>query len=278
MEFIKTNDGLWVPVIGFGTYQLKGSEGVNAIISAYNQGYRWFDSAYNYENEGTLGRAIKMSGVAREKWLITSKLPGRYHDRENALKAIQESLYRSGLDYLDFYLIHWPNPLEGKYVEAWETLIEARKMGLIRSIGVSNFNPEHLKTIVEATGVVPSINQIELHPNFNQQAMREVNQSYGIVTQAWSPIGRNLVETFKETVQLQRLSQKYGKSAIQIILKWHLQLGVVPLPKSSNPTRQFENIDLFDFSLTDEEMGIINALTKEDGRLKNQDPSVYQEF
>ena len=167
------NDGLKVPAIGLGTYKLKGASGVQSILSAIDHGYRLLDSAYNYENEGTVGEAVRRSSVPREKLLIASKLPGRYHDYDLAIEAIQESLYRANLDYYDLYLIHWPNPKQGKFVEAWQALIDAKKWGLVRSIGVSNFLPEHIERLVEETGVKPSINQIELHPFFNQKEQRK---------------------------------------------------------------------------------------------------------
>ncbi len=278
MEYLLTRDGIAVPKIGFGTYKIKGALGVNALLSAYEVGYRWFDTAYNYENEGTVGKAIKQSGMSRESWLITSKLPGRYQTHDLALEAIQESLYRAGLDYYDFYLIHWPNPLEDHYVEAWQTLIQARQWGLIRSIGVCNFNEEHLQRLIRETGVTPSLNQIELHPQFNQKEMIRVNASLGILTQAWSPIGRSLVQDFQQVPELDELAKKYHKSVIQIILRWHLQNGVIPIPKSQNKQRQIENIEVFDFELSSHDCALIDALNRANGRLKDQDPAAYQEF
>ena len=166
---IRLNDGLTLPVIGFGTAAVIGNEGANAVDQAIHAGYRLIDTAYNYENEGTVGEAVRRSSVPRQELRITSKLPGRYHEYEKAVPAIQESLYRAGLDYYDLYLIHWPNPKQGHYVEAWQALIEAKKWGLVRSIGVCNFLPEHLEHLEKETGVKPSINQIELHPYFNQE-------------------------------------------------------------------------------------------------------------
>src|SRR5690625_5980473 len=167
------NDGLEVPTLGFGTYALNGNEGVQAIQSAIDVGYRLIDTAYNYENEGTVGEAVRRSTVTREELRNTSKLPGRYHEYEKAVPTIQESLYRANLDYYDLYLIHWTNPIQDHYVEAWESLIEAQKWGLVRSIGVCNFLPEHMERLEKETCVKPSINQIELHLFFNQEAQRK---------------------------------------------------------------------------------------------------------
>lgn len=160
-------DGLILPEIGFGTYTLTGAAGVNAIVSALDLGYRLLDTAVNYENEGTVGEAIRRSSVAREKICISSKLPGRHHHYKEAIATIQESLYRTGLDYFDLYLIHWPNPQQDLYVEAWQALIDAQKFGLVRSIGVSNFLPEHIERLEQETNVLPTVNQVELHPYFN---------------------------------------------------------------------------------------------------------------
>lgn len=166
MEFYQLNDGYQLPKVGFGTYKLNGAEGVQHIESALSVGYRLIDSAFNYENEGAVGRAIKNSSVPRDQVTITSKLPGSHHRYQEALETIQESVLRMGVDYLDLYLIHWPNPKEDLYVEAWQALIDAKRWGWIRSIGVSNFLPEHLERLEKETGVLPVVNQVELHPFF----------------------------------------------------------------------------------------------------------------
>ena len=184
------NDGTTVPAVGFGTYPLAGAGGVQAIRSALDQGYRLLDSAFNYENEGAVGEAVRTSGIPREDLRVVSKLPGRHHAHAEAMDTIQESVYRAGLDYYDLYLIHWPNPRIGKYAEAWKALVDAQARGLVRSIGVCNFLPGHLERIIQATGVTPSVNQIELHPYFPQQEQRAFNAAAGILTQSWSPLGR----------------------------------------------------------------------------------------
>ncbi|WP_405158274.1 aldo/keto reductase [Paenibacillus sp. FSL H8-0283] len=274
------NDGLKVPAIGFGTYSLKGEEGVKSIASAMDAGYRLIDTAYNYENEATVGRAIKQSSIAREELLISSKLPGRYHAHDKALVAIQESLYRADLDYYDLYLIHWPNPKKDMYVEAWQALIEAKKRGYIRSIGVSNFLPEHNERLIKETGIAPSLNQIELHPFFDQADQREQDTKHGIVNESWSPIGRgnDAVQDILKDENILRIAETHGKTPTQIILRWHVQLGCIPIPKAGSLQHQQENIDIFDFELSTEEMQVISAFNRPDGRLWDQDPSEYEEF
>ncbi|MFS0662301.1 aldo/keto reductase [Niallia alba] len=273
---ITLNDGLVIPAIGLGTYNLRGASGVQAITSAIDTGYRLLDSAFNYENEGALGEAVRRSTVSREQLFITSKLPGRHHQYDKALYTIQESLYRTKLDYYDLFLIHWPNPKTDLYVEAWQALIDAKKWGLIRSIGVCNFLPEHLERLKKETGVLPSINQVELHPFFSQKEQLAYDKENGIVTESWSPLGRanNVLEN--ETIQ--QIAEAHGKSISQVILRWHTQLGALPIPKSSSPLRQRENLEIFDFTLTEEEMNQISSLTRADGRIADQDPAVYEEF
>ncbi|WP_188456470.1 aldo/keto reductase [Virgibacillus oceani] len=270
------HDGLTLPVIGFGTYRLKGSAGVNAINNAIDLGYRLIDSAYNYENEGTVGEAVRRNSINREKLRITSKLPGRYQEYDNAITTIQESLYRANLDYYDLYLIHWPNPVQDNYVEAWQALIEAKKRGYIRSIGVCNFLPEHIERLKKETGVIPSINQIELHPFFNQEEQRKCNTEYAIKTESWSPLARANEVMQNET--LRKIAVDHKKTISQVILRWHYQLEAIAIPKSASPERQLENISIFDFSLTEKEMNTISGLSQPDGRIKNQNPATYEEF
>ncbi|MFZ4453677.1 aldo/keto reductase [Salibacterium aidingense] len=273
---VTMHDGVTIPAVGFGTVKLNGNEGAGAIANAIRNGYRLLDSAYNYENEGTVGEAIRRTTVPREELRITSKLPGRYHSYDKAVVTIQESLYRAGLDYYDLYLIHWPNPIQDQYVEAWQALIDAQKWGLIRSIGVSNFLPEHLERLKKETGILPVINQVELHPFFNQEAQRKYHDENGIITESWSPLYQAGDIIHNET--LQGIAGKYGRTVSQIILRWHVQIGAVPIPRSTSPQRQLENIGLFDFTLEDEDMQTINRLTRSDGRIFDGDPAVYEEF
>lgn len=273
---LELNDGIALPAIGFGTYTLKGSEGVDVIQRAIRSGYHLIDSAVNYENEGALGEAVRRSEVAREQLRITSKLPGRHYEFEAALTTIEESLYRSQLDYFDLYLLHWPNPSNGLYVQAWRALVEARKRGWVKSIGVCNFLPEHLETLIKDSGVTPAVNQIELHPFFPQHEQLAWNKAHGIVTQSWSPLGR--ANHLLKAPSLQGIAERLGKSIPQVILRWHYQLGTIALPKASSEERQRENLSLFDFALSADDLAVIARLASPTGRINDQDPAVYEEF
>ncbi|WP_291057096.1 aldo/keto reductase [Herbiconiux sp.] len=272
---ITLNDGHSLPAVGFGTYPLRGEDGAEAIASAIRTGYRGLDTAFNYDNEGAVGEGIRRGGVPRDDLIVTSKLPGRYHGRADAAAAIRESLWRTGLDHLDLYLIHWPNPSVGRYVEAWEALVHAREQGLVRSIGVSNFTPGQLEEIIAATGVTPAVNQIELHPYFPQVELRAANAALGIVTEAWSPLGKGNAPYEEEPVAA--AARAHGVTPAQAILRWHVQLGSVPIPKSATPSRQAENLDVFGFELTEAEVAAITALSKPDGRLFGGDPETHEE-
>jgi len=276
MENYNLIDGHVIPQVGCGTYNMNGTSGYHTILNALNNGYRLLDTAYNYENEGTVGKAMQQSHVSRDQIIVTSKLPGRYHSYEQAGRTIQESIYRLGVEYIDLYLIHWPNPKQGLYVEAWKALIEAQKMGLVKSIGVCNFLPEHLETLEKETGVLPAVNQIELHPYFNQKDAIKYHEEKGIITEAWSPLGRASEVIHDKNIE--QIAEKYNKTIPQIILKWHVQNGVVPIPKSTSNARQIQNLDIFDFYLESEDLHTIDNLTKSDGRLKDQDPAEYEEF
>ena len=276
MEPYILSDGFKIRKIGLGTYTMKGAAGVRRIEMALNNGYRWIDSAFNYENEGTVGRAVRNSGIPRDQITVASKLPGRHHEYQAALQTIEESVLRTGLDYIDLYLIHWPNPKQEKFVEAWQALIDAQKTGLVRSIGVSNFLPEHIDRLEKETGVLPVINQIEMHPYFNQTEQRLYDASKDIVTQSWSPLGRNNAST-KEDIILE-IADKYGKTPAQVILRWNIEQNVLPIPKSTHVGRQAENLAIFDFSLTTDEIEEINSISRPDGRNKGQNPAEYEEF
>lgn len=277
MSVVSLSDGFKIPRIGFGTYKLNGFSGAQAISSALTVGYRLIDTAYNYQNEGTVGRGIKASMVPRNELFIQSKLPGKYYaDEQATIALVQESLYRTGLDYFDLYLLHWPNPIDDHYLTAWQTLIQLQKFGLVKSIGVSNFLPEHIERLQRETGVLPVVNQIELHPYFNQKEMIQYNTEKNILTQAWSPLGR-ASRLLKDNLLLE-LAEKYHKNVGQIILRWETQQGVVPIPKAVSYTRQVGNLNVFDFEIESAEMLAIDRLSKKDGRTNNQDPAVYQEF
>lgn len=278
MELLTLNDGNKIQAITFGTYDLIGGKAALAIESAINTGYRHIDTSTNYNNEGAVGEAVRRSDVPRSDLFITSKLPGAYHDFDGALNIIQEQLYRTGLDYFDGYLIHWPNPKQKKYVEAWKALVEAQKRGLIRSIGVSNFLPEHLDKIINETGVTPAINQSEIHPFFSNKDVIAADQKLGIVTEAWSPFGRDRLDLLSNDT-LATIAEKHHKSISQVIIRWDIQNHVVPVVKSGNPVHQAENLDVFDFELTPKDMAAIDALNKgEAGRIEGQHPNHYEEF
>lgn len=270
------NDGHILPTLGLGTVAIRGDKGMDKIVTAIQNGYRLIDSSTNYDNEGVVGEAIRRSGVPRADLFVTSKLPGKYHKYDDALMMIQESLHRMGLEYFDLYLIHWSLPKRDHYVEAWKALITAQKMGLIRSIGVSNFEPEHLDRIIEETGVTPAVNQIEIHPYWVQEERLAENKKRGIVTEAWSPLGRGTVSLDEDV--LQKLAKEYDKTPGQIVVRWHLDRGILPVVKAGSPQHQRDNLDVFDFHLTEDEIASINQLNKPDGRVDGQDPNEYEEF
>lgn len=273
------NDGSSTPAIGLGTIDLKGAKGVNSIVTAIEEnGYRLIDTSTNYNNEGAVGEAIRRTIVPREELIINSKLPGAAHDYDQAIQLIQESLYRLGIDYFDKYLIHWPLPKQGKYVEAWQALIDAQKFGLIKTIGVSNFLTEHLEKIIDETGVTPATNQIERHPYFNNKELVEDNKCLGIMPEAWSPFGREINDVL-ENETIRKIAEKHDKATAQIIVRWNVQNDVLVIPRSSSPLHQKQNLDVFDFELTDEELNAIDDLDKgEPGRVEGQHPNEYEEF
>ena len=269
------NDGTTLPAIGFGTYPLKGDDGIAAIANALENGYRLLDTAVNYRNEREVGEAIRRSGLPRDEFQVASKIPGRHHGYDDAIASVRGSLERLGLDHLDLQLIHWPNPSVGRYVEAWRALVDLRKEGLVRSIGVSNFAEAHLERIIDDGGVVPSVNQIELHPYFPQVEMRAVNERLGIRTESWSPLGKRQAPFTEPPVAA--AAEKYGVTPGQVILRWQVQLGAIPIPKSATPERQRQNLDVFGFELTDDEVAAITGLGRPDGRLFGGDPDRHEE-
>ena len=270
------NDGTTLPAIGFGTYPLRGEAGTGGILSALEGGYRLLDTAVNYENEFEVGEALRRSGLARDEVLVASKIPGRHHGYDDAIASVRGSLERLGLEHTDLHLIHWPNPSQGKYVEAWRALVQLQKDGLVRSIGVSNFTEEHLTRIIDDTGVTPAVNQVELHPRFPQDRMREVHERLGIRTEAWSPMGKRRAPLDEDAVT--SAARAHDVSPGQVILRWHVQLGSLPIPKSADATRQAENLDVFGFELTPAEVAAITALGEDDGRLFGGDPDTHEEM
>jgi diketogulonate reductase-like aldo/keto reductase len=274
------HDGTTLPAIGFGTYPMRGAEGVEAIGSALDAGYRLLDTAVNYENETEVGEALRgwlaSSGHARDQVQVTSKIPGRHHAYDQAIASTKESLHRLGLDHLDLHLIHWPIPSRDLYVEAWQALIELQKQGLVKAIGVSNFTEAHLRRIIAETGVTPVVNQIELHPLFPQEQMRAVHAELGIQTEAWSPMGKRQAQY--DAAPVRAAAERLGVTPGQVILRWHVELGSIPIPKSATPSRQVENLSIFDFSLTADEVTAITGLGRPDGRLFGGDPDTHEEL
>ncbi|GAA4713017.1 aldo/keto reductase [Pseudonocardia yuanmonensis] len=264
---ITLNDGVRIPQFGFGVFQIDpGQATVDAVKQAFDAGYRHIDTAQMYGNEEGVGQAVAESGLSRDEIFVTTKLSNSRHGRDEAQKALEESLTKLGLDHVDLYLIHWPLPKRDDYVETWRGLEQAKAAGKVRSIGVSNFQVEHLDRLAAETDTVPSVNQIELHPTFTQPQLRRYHRDHAIATEAWSPIGQGGALLTNEVVT--SLAEKYGRSPAQIVLRWHVQLGNIVFPKSVTPSRIAENIDVFDFELADDDVATVGGLDKGDaGRL-----------
>ena len=257
-----------IPQFGLGVFQVPPEQTVENVTFAIEAGYRHIDTAKAYNNEAQVGQAVRASGLRREEFFITTKLWNSDHGR--AEEALKESLGSLEMDYVDLYLIHWPAPANDRYVEAWQALIEAQKAGLVRAIGVSNFEPEHLRRIVDATGVTPAVNQIELHPYLTQPGLRREHEQRGIVTEAWSPLAQGAV---LDDPVITEIADAHGKTPGQVVLRWHLELGNVVFPKSVTPARIEENIDVFDFELSADEVQRIEALDR--GERTGPDPQTF---
>lgn len=273
---VVTTGGLRLPAVGFGTYRLTGYEGRAVMSDALRNGYRLLDSAFSYENEGAVGAAVRDSGVPRESIVVVSKLAGRHHRHDVAIRAVEESVMRTGLDRIDLFLIHWPNPRIDLYVEAWQALIDARDRGHVGHIGVCNFGPAHLDRLVAETGVTPEVNQVELHPFFPQRELVAEHASRGIVTMAWGPLGRGTDLLGHPTVV--DVAARRDVTPAQVVLAWHLAGGAVPVPKATSPVRQRENLDAAGIELTGEDLAELQALARADGRLDGQDPDLFEEL
>ncbi|UTI62781.1 aldo/keto reductase [Paraconexibacter antarcticus] len=250
-----------IPQLGFGVWQVPPAETTEAVTRALLAGYRHIDTAAAYGNEAGVGQAIHAAGLARSDVFVTTKCFNDDHGREPAKRALKASLQQLETDYVDLYLIHWPVPAHDKYVETWEALIELREAGLARAIGVCNFNAGHLERIIEATGVTPALNQVELHPRFQQAGLRREHAELGIPTEAWSPLGKGRV--FDDPT-VTAIAEAHGKTPAQVVIRWHLQLGNIVIPKSVTPARIEENIDVFDFHLTPDEMAAFETLEADD--------------
>jgi 2,5-diketo-D-gluconate reductase A len=267
---VELTGGVRIPQFGFGVFQIPPEETAGAVRAALEAGYRHIDTAQMYRNEEGVGAGIADSGLAREEVFVTTKLANDAQGHDNAITALEGSLRRLGLDHVDLYLIHWPLPHQDKYVKTWQAFEEILRAGKARAIGVSNFQPAHLDRLAEETGTVPAVNQIELHPALQQPDLRAYHRAHGIATEAWSPLAQ--AEVLEDPV-LTGLAEKHGRTAAQVVLRWHIQLGNIVFPKSSSPARMRENIDVFGFELDDEDVAAIGEL--DDGHRTGPDPDTF---
>lgn len=261
---VKLNDGNRIPQLGYGVWQIGNDEAISAVSEALNVGYRHIDTAAIYGNEEGTGKAINESGIARSDIYLTTKLWNKEQGYESTLKAFDESLKKLGTDYVDLYLIHWPLPSKDLFMETWRAFIKIKQEGRAKSIGVSNFQTADLERILKESDVVAVINQIELHPQFQQDELRLFHSKHNIATEAWSPLGQG---TILENPTLKTIAERHGKSVAQIILRWHIETGNVVIPKSVTPARIKENFEVFDFSLNGTDHDAITKLDKTDGRI-----------
>lgn len=261
--------GAAMPRLGLGTYPLKGDEAADVVAGALDSGYRLIDTAFAYGNEDGVGRGIKASSVPREEVFVTTKFNKESHSVAGVHKAFADSARILGLDYIDLLLIHWPNPSYDHYVDAWRGLIELLEAGDVRAIGLSNFKPAHIERLLAETGVVPDVDQIQLNPGVTREGPRSYNAEHGIVTESWSPLGPGS-DLLTESV-ITELAESYDKTPGQIVLRWHIELGLVAIPKSGNLDRIRTNIDIFDFALTAEEVASISALDQGEAAATDSD-------
>jgi 2,5-diketo-D-gluconate reductase A len=267
---IELNNGVRIPQFGFGVFQIPPQDTAEAVRVALDAGYRHIDTAQMYGNEEGVAEGIRTSGVPRDHVFVTTKLANDAHGHDNAINALEGSLRRLGTDHVDLYLIHWPLPKQNRYVETWQAFEEILKAGKARAVGVSNFQPDHLDTLAKESSTKPAVNQIELHPYLQQNRLREYGRENGIATESWSPIAQGEV-LGDETINA--IAGKYGKSAAQVVLRWHIQLGCIVFPKSATPERVRENIDVFDFELSEEDMSAMAKLDR--GRRTGFDPDTF---
>ncbi|WP_412457955.1 aldo/keto reductase [Mycolicibacterium mucogenicum] len=264
------NDGTSIPVVGLGVWQTPAEDTERAVSAALHAGYRHIDTAAAYGNEDGVGRAVAASGLPREEVYITTKLWNSEQGYEKTLAAFDASMARLGLDYLDLYLIHWPTPAQNLFIDTFKAFAHLRDQGRIRAIGVSNFEPEHLKLLIDATGIVPAVNQIELHPRLPQAELRETHARYGIATEAWSPLGQG---SLLEDPIVTAIAERHGKTPAQVLIRWHIQLGNIVIPKSVNPDRIASNFNVFDFELS--EADIASVATLDNGTRLGPDPRTF---
>lgn len=261
---LKMNDGNTVPQLGYGVWKISDEDAEGSVLQALKTGYRHIDTAKIYNNEGGVGRGIAASDIAREKIFITTKVWNSDQGYDETLKAFDESAKRLGVKTIDMYLIHWPMPVRDKFVETWKALIRLRQENRVRSIGVCNFRIADLERLIKETGVAPAVNQVELHPQFQQKELRIFHEKNNILTEAWAPLGRGL---FFDDPLLQSIAEEHSKTVAQIVLRWHMELGTIAIPKSQSAARMAENFDIFDFKLTASDHDKIASLDKIDGRM-----------
>lgn len=254
---LELNDGTLIPQVGLGVWQVDPEITARVVRDAISVGYRMIDTAEGYHNEEGVGEAIRTADVERAELFITSKLRNGGHRRDDALKSFDATMKALGIDQLDLFLIHWPVPSQDKYVEAWKVLIELQKERRVRSIGVSNFNIDHLERIIGETGIIPSVNQIELHPRFQQRDKREYHHKHGIRIESWSPLGSGRM---LDDATVAKIADKHGRSPAQVIIRWHIQEGLIVIPKSTHKERMIENFDVFGFELDADDLGKLNGL------------------
>jgi 2,5-diketo-D-gluconate reductase A len=270
VPLIRLNDGHLMPQVGLGTWPLKHDDAAPVIVTAIEAGYRHIDTAYRYENQRGVGLGVKQSGIAREQLFITTKLDGEFQGSDKAVAGLDECLRQLDMEYVDLLLIHWPLPQRNEYVSTWQTFEKLLASGKTRSIGVSNFKPAHLEHLQAETSIKPVCNQIQLSPYITRTEHVDYGRAHDIVTVAWSPIGQG--GDLLNDATIQAIATAHGKTPAQIVLRWNIQLGIVTIPKSANPTRIAQNIALFDFALSEAEMTIISAL--DDGSVKRVDSDV----
>jgi 2,5-diketo-D-gluconate reductase A len=270
VETVRLLHGAEMPRIGAGTWPLNDADAERVVADALQAGYRLIDTAQAYRNELGVGRGLKAAGVDRADVFVTSKFNKEFHGRDLVAQAAQKSLDTLGLDYLDLFLIHWPNPAHDRYVEAWEGLARLLESGRVRAIGTSNFKPAHLERIIKATGVVPDVNQIQLSPAATRDEARAFHAAHGIVTESWSPIGGQGVAVL-DLPEIVRIAEETGRTPAQVILRWHVQLGLVPIPKSADPQRLRQNLDVFGFELTDDQMTTLSGLDRGESVVEDSD-------
>lgn len=261
---IELRDGHAIPQVGLGVWQTPNDETGAVVATALQAGYRHIDTAAAYQNEKGVGEGLRASGLPREQVFVTTKVWNDNQGYDNALKAVEGSLKRLQLDQIDLCLIHWPAPNRGLYLDTWRALIKAQEAGQVRSIGVSNFEVEHLDRVIGETGVTPVLNQIELHPRFQQKALRAAHAERGVKTESWSPLGQGQLLS---DPAIAGIAAKHGRTAAQVIIRWHVDSGLIVIPKSVTPSRIAENFDVFSFALDAEDMAVIAGLDQTDGRI-----------